>query len=94
MDDIVWTQRARRNLHEIGEYIAKDDAAAAERTVKRIVEKVSGLAFYPKIGREGPVAGTRELVITNTPYVAIYRITGQVEVLRIRHSAQRWPETF
>ncbi len=67
MDDVVWTQRARRNLNDIGEYIAQDDPAAAERTVRRIVEQVSGLAYYPRIGRPGRVEGTRELVISDTP---------------------------
>ena len=94
MDDVVWTQRAKRNLNDIGEYIAQDDPAAAERTVRRIVEKVSSLAFYPLIGRAGHVEGTRELVIANTPYIAVYRIKERVEVLLVRHGAQRWPEAF
>ncbi len=94
MDDVVWTRRARRNLDDIGDYIAQDNPAAAERTVRRIVEQVSGLAFYPRIGRVGTVEDTRELVISDTPYIAVYRIRERVEVLRIRHGAQRWPEAF
>ncbi len=92
MDEIVWTQRTRRNLDDIGEYIAQDSPGAAEATIRRIVEQVSGLAFYPRIGRVGRVEGTRELIIANTPYIAIYRIRERIEVLRIRHGAQRWPE--
>jgi len=94
MDDVVWTQRARRNLNDIGEYIAQDDPAAAERTIRRIVETVSSLAYYPLIGRIGRVEGTRELVIANTPYIAVYRTRERVEVLLVRHAAQRWPEAF
>ncbi len=94
MDDIVWTRRALGNLDDIGEYIAQDDPPAAERTIRRIVEQVSGLAFYPRIGRAGAVGDTRELIISNTPYIAVYRIRERVEVLRIRHAAQRWPEAF
>jgi addiction module RelE/StbE family toxin len=94
VDDVVWTRRARRNLDDIGDYIAQVDPAAAERTVRRIVEQVSGLAFYPRIGRVGTVEDTRELVISDTPYIAVYRIRERVEVLRIRHGAQRWPEAF
>jgi addiction module RelE/StbE family toxin len=94
VDDVVWTRRARRNLDDIGDYIAQDNPAAAERTVRRIVEQVSGLAFYPRIGRVGTVEDTRELVISDTPYIAVYRIRERVEVLRIRHGAQRWPEAF
>lgn len=64
------------------------------RTIRRIVEQVSGLAFYPLVGRQGRVEGTRELVISATPYIAVYRIKERIEVLHIRHGAQRWPETF
>ena len=92
MDEIVWTRRALRNLDDIADYIARDDAEAAQRIVRRIVERVAGLAFFPRIGREGRIAGTRELVIAGTPYIVLYRITERVEVLRIRHGAQRWPE--
>ena len=92
MDEIVWTQRARRNLEDIGEYIAQDSHIAAEETIRRIIEQVSGLAFYPRIGRVGSVEDTRELVIASTPYIAVYRIRERVEVLRIRHGAQRRPE--
>lgn len=92
MDEIVWTQRARHNLDDIGEYIAQDDPRAAERTIRRIVEQVSGLAFYPQIGRAGSIEGTRELVISDTPYIVVYRINERVEILRVRHTAQRWPD--
>ncbi len=94
MDDVVWTHRALSNLDDIGEYIAQDDPPAAERTIRRIVEQVSGLAFYPRIGRVGSVEDTRELIISGTPYIAVYRIRERVEVLRIRHAAQRCPDSF
>jgi toxin ParE1/3/4 len=41
------------------------------------------------------VAGTRELVVTGTPYIVAYAVADQrVEVLAIIHGAQRWPDTF
>ena len=92
IEDIVWTQRARRNLDEIGAYIAQDDPAAAERTVRRILERISVLGVFPQSGRVGTVETTRELVVANTPYIIIYRVRERVEILRIRHGAQRWPE--
>jgi plasmid stabilization system protein ParE len=92
MDEVVWTNRARRNLNDIGEFIAQDDPAAAQRTIWRIVEQVAELTFYPRIGREGRVENTRELVIVDTPYIAVYRIKERIEILLIRHAAQRRPE--
>jgi len=32
-------------------------------------------------------------VVTGTPSIAIYRIRERIEVLRVRHGAQRWPVT-
>lgn len=37
-------------------------------------------------------AGTRELVFTGLPFVAVYRIREDViEISRILHGAQKWP---
>ena len=44
------------------------------------------------MGRAGRVNGTRELVVSRTPYVVVYRIRGQeVCIVRVLHTAQRWP---
>jgi plasmid stabilization system protein ParE len=45
------------------------------------------------MGRPGRIEGTRELVISRTPYIAAYRIAGDnVRVLRVLHGAQQWPD--
>jgi len=47
------------------------------------------------MGRPGRIEGTRELVVSGTPYIAAYRIVGDtVRVLRVLHGAQQWPETL
>ena len=62
---------------------------------ERIREAVSLLAQHPEIGRPGRVADTRELVVSDTPYLAAYQIAGDaVLILRVLHSAQQWPEHF
>jgi len=39
------------------------------------------------------VLGTRELVISRTPYIAAYCITGDtVRILRVLQGAQQWPD--
>jgi plasmid stabilization system protein ParE len=44
------------------------------------------------MGRPGRIEGTRELVISRTPYIAAYRIGGDtVRILRVLHGAQQWP---
>ena len=74
-------------------YVARDDPRAAVRLVLRIGETVEQLADHPGIGRAGRVEGTRELVVTGTPYLVAYRVRGgYVQILRVLHHAQKWPE--
>jgi plasmid stabilization system protein ParE len=90
---IRWLRKALQNLTSEADYIARDDPAAAARTAVRIFEAVEQLVMFPALGRPGRVVGTRELVVTGTPYIIPYRVRGdQVEILRVFHAARRWPE--
>jgi toxin ParE1/3/4 len=61
----------------------------------RIFSAVELLERFPQAGRPGRIAGTRELVITPTPFLAAYRIRrGKVEILSLLHGARKWPEAF
>ena len=92
---VVWTRVALRELDAIGEYIARDSPAAAERTVRRILDEVDRLAHHPHIGRSGRIAGTRELVVAGTPFVVPYRVRDEaVEVLSVFHGKRKWPDKF
>ena len=89
---IVWTELAVTDLAAARAYIAQDNPPAADRQVERVLAAVAGLLQFPEIGRPGRRAGTRELVINRTPYIAAYRVRGEViEILRIMHGRQRWP---
>jgi len=63
--------------------------------VKTIFAVVDRLARHPAMGRAGRVPGTRELVVSGTPYVIPYRVRGEVlEVLRVFRAARQWPPEF
>jgi toxin ParE1/3/4 len=90
---VRWLRRALRNLDEEAEYIARDNPAAAARTVLRIATAVEQLTNHPASGRIGRVPGTRELVVTGTPFIVPYRVRGDaVEILRVFHAARKWPD--
>lgn len=90
-----WTAPALRDLEEIGDYISRDNRAAADRVVTSILDQVQSLTTHPHIGRPGRVPETRELVIPDTPYIAPYRAPGdEVQVLAVLHGARRWPQNF
>jgi toxin ParE1/3/4 len=49
----------------------------------------------PELGRPDRIEGARERVVSGTRYVLAYRIVGaDVEILAVRHSSRRWPESF
>ena len=90
---IVWSPRAIRHLTELRDYIDKDNPSAAQRLATRIVGSVELLEGQPLMGRTGRVAGTRELVIPDTPYIVPYRIRGErLDLLAVFHGRQRWPK--
>lgn len=92
---ISWDPKALAALEAAGMYIAEDDPTAASRLAQRIFEAVDSLIPYPLLGRAGRVVGTRELVISRTPYIAVYRMRGQaIEVLAVLHTARAWPDRF
>lgn len=90
---LVWSPEALQDLIEIRTYIAKDAPDAATSVVKRIVTLVSTqLPANPQSGRTGRVAGTRELVVTGTPFIVPYRVGSEtLEILRVYHATRRWP---
>jgi toxin ParE1/3/4 len=53
------------------------------------------LERFPNRGRAGRIAGTRELVVSGTPYIVAYRVASdRTIVLRILHAARRWPTSM
>jgi toxin ParE1/3/4 len=90
-----WTVPALRDLETIGDYIARENPAAAARVVTDILDRTKRLAEHPHIGRPGRVPGTRELVVTDTPYIVPYRVCGDVlQFLAVPQGARRWPDRF
>jgi toxin ParE1/3/4 len=77
-------------------YIAMSSSEeVATRITMHIVASVRQLAAFPMSGRPGRVPGTRELVISNAPFIAAYTIENdRVVILAIYHGAQQWPAAF
>lgn len=83
------------DLEDIADYIARDNPSAAERRVKRLWAVVESLADHPEAGRPGRLYGTRELIVSQTPFIVPYRIAGsEIQILRVLNGARQWPESF
>ena len=57
---IEWSARARADLSNLRDYIAKDSPVYARRVSERIVAAVEKLREFPGIGRRVPEAGGRD----------------------------------
>lgn len=87
-----WLVSARVDLARIVDEIAIDNPVAADAFQMRLFKMVGHLTTFPDAGRTGRVAGTRELIVPEHPYVIVYRTTVEaVEVLKVLHGARQWP---
>lgn len=90
--DLKWTSSALNDLTEAGVFVATENPEAAEAMADRVREAVLYLADYPSLGRSGRIQGTRELVISGTPFIVLYRVReDRIEFLRVLHHARKWP---
>ena len=89
---IEWLPLASTNRFEQLDYIAQDNPLAAISQDEQIEHQVDMLMQHSLMGRPGRKKGTRELVISSTPFVVVYRVKGtRIEVIRLLHSSQQYP---
>jgi toxin ParE1/3/4 len=92
---VRWTTPAAQALLAVQDYIARENPRAAFEVAQHIRLAVDQLRDHPKMGRDGRVRGTYELVIHGIPYIVPYRIRGkEIQVLSVYHASRKWPESF
>jgi toxin ParE1/3/4 len=84
-----FTQRSRRHLDAIAEYIAERNPDATRRVGERIREVAALISEFPYIGHEGALAGTREVVVPSLPYIIQPALHHCVSA-RCRHRFGAW----
>jgi toxin ParE1/3/4 len=87
------TEQAIADIQSLRSYIEKDKPQAAKKIVLRIISIVENdLVLQPGRGRPGRKPGTRELIISGTPYFIPYQIKDNwLEIIRVLHGAMKWP---
>ncbi|MFY9676926.1 MAG: type II toxin-antitoxin system RelE/ParE family toxin [Terriglobales bacterium] len=93
---IEWTEQALLQLDHAQDYISlANSEEVAARITAQIIASIEQLAAFPMSGRSGRVRGSRELVISNTPFIAAYAVDrGRIVILAVYHGAQQWPKAF
>ena len=91
---LAWTNRALADLEAIGDYIARDNPAAARRWVARLIAAAETFAAAPLAGRRVPELGrddVREAIVRR--YRVVYRvIKNRVEILTLFEGHRRFPD--
>jgi addiction module RelE/StbE family toxin len=93
---IWWARRARRDLHEIADFIAREKPKAAARWVNRIIDAVERVAVFPNSGRAVPEIGRddiREIILED--YRIVYQIyDDRIIVLTVFEGHMRLSERY
>jgi toxin ParE1/3/4 len=86
---IRWTPPATADLQSISDYLKQHHPAYRHSTMRKLYDRIRALKDAPYIGRPGHIEGTRELLFSPLPYIAVYRVHEQsVEIWRVYHVRQ------
>ena len=88
---IRFTPNTYADIDAVYEYIASNNPTTAQNTLNQIESMIDYLLIHPKLGRQGRVENTRELLVANTPYIIVYELSSAfITILAIIHSRRRW----
>ena len=81
---IRWTPPAAQDMQGISDYLKERHPQYRLPTMRKLYGKIQSLKQTPHIGRPGRIEGTREILFTPLPYIAVYRVEGEiVEIWRM-----------
>ena len=86
-----WTRPALADLINAHDYIARDNPVTAQSIAQKVWDAANFLCDHPSIGRRGHVEGTREWIVSGTPYLIVYRVKDEdLQILRVWHGRRNW----
>jgi len=93
---IRWTDLAEKDLDAIG---AHDQQAASKSVaasiVIRLIRAADSLLENPARAKQGRAPGTRELVLTDLPYILPFRVVrDEIQILRVFHTSRKPPSSW
>lgn len=91
--NISFSKKAESDLLSIHSYIADENINIANQVITRILQSIAILEGFPLVGRIGRVEETRELIISGLPYIAIYHLASETElvVISVVHTRMKYP---
>ncbi len=85
-----------RDLESTRDYISQENPALPKGSSNRSAMRPETLSIFQAsaVGGDG-VTDTRELIVSSTPFIIVYRVgDDRIEILAVFHGARRWPESF
>ena len=92
MAKVTFSPKSRQDLLDIGDHIAKESRANAQRFVGKLMEQCQRIGTSPMgyVGREDLAPGLRMAALGR--YVIFFRaIDGKVRIERVLHGARNLP---
>jgi toxin ParE1/3/4 len=87
---VRYLARALRDLRRIDEFVRRESPARARDTGERIEKRIADLALFPLQGTQSARRNLRQLYVTRTPYIVIYRVVRrEVQIVTIVHASQQ-----
>lgn len=88
---VIWTPEAEQDRLDVWDYIAADNPHAASLMDELFSDAATRLAKHPKLGKQGTIPGTREL-IPHEGYRLVYELEQEtVWVLALVSTSREWP---
>lgn len=86
---------AAADLEQIQEYGIANGFGDPVAFTRELQARLLHLSDHPRAGRVGRIEGTREWVLTGTPFISVYELIGEpteaIGILNILHGALQWP---
>ena len=88
----VWSSEVLADVDVATCYGAAQWPSKALELADVLIDAVAPLERYPRMGREGHLEGTRELVLHDYPFIIVYIVQDEtVTILHLNHQKMRWP---
>ncbi|MEJ0028142.1 MAG: type II toxin-antitoxin system RelE/ParE family toxin [Rhizomicrobium sp.] len=95
MTKVYYTNRARLDLADLSEYIARDSPSNAEAFISKLMKKAERIALAPRIyrRRDDLAEDMRSAAFGN--HLIFFRVSEEgIEILRIVHGGRDLPRLF
>lgn len=92
MAAVTFSPKSRQDMLDIGDHIAKDSRANAQRFVAKLIDQCSEIGRAPLgyVSREDLAAGLRMAALDR--YVIFFRVSdGVIRIERVLHGARNLP---